>query len=1254
MPRRLPRSISVLLLFVLALGSVLPVSAAPGPTQADGPDSLQQADSIAIRLADVEFDPLAGGEIAGLPPELLQDTGAASAGADGTKAYYLVQFDGPITEARLAALNAVGEAFDYIPDFTFIVRMAPASASTIARQTGVRWVGAYLPGFRISRDLLAVAADEEVSAAASVPTDGKQRVTVASGTPEVVADLFPGEALEPVIAAVEGWGGQVLERSQTEWRSKLRLMLPAAHLDDLARLSGVRWIEKAPAWKLYNNKATDIMGGRTVWNNHGLRGTGQVVAIADTGLDKGSTSPAQLHDDFENGSGVSRVSVIHDRVGDGGSDVNSGHGTHVAGSVLGNGKQSGSNPAAHSYPATSYAGLAPEATLVFQALENNTNGSLSGIPLDLNELFTQAASSGAKIHTNSWGSDDAGAYTTDAENVDEYAWNHKDFTILFAAGNAGIDHNADGVIDRFSMGSPASAKNAITVGASENNRPNGSTPTPGYDVPWGTGGWLRFYPADPVRSDHVSNNSNGMAAFSSRGPTLDGRIKPDIVAPGTNIASTLSSLATEESWGPLNADYTFMGGTSMATPLTAGATALVRQFYTDQKSVTPSSALLKATLANGATNIAPGQYGGGATQEIGSTRPTNVAGWGRVNLESTLFPTSPSTLRFADEKNGLTTGASKTFTYNVINAAQPLRVTLAWTDYPGSAAAAGGLVNDLDIHVVGPGGTTYYPNNANPRAPTQHLAYDDGTPSGTYSWSAGKQVAVRFTPTLYPADLQLARFFVGAPYTSDFPKTFNWYVYGGSTSGPSSVIASGSTTIRDFGWHTLDLASRNIRINSGDFFIALQLPDSSMLWAYDSSSPVEGRSWDYNGSAWTAWTQEDYMINAVLTTPPASTQHDRVNNLQGIDIATPALGTYQIVVKGYNVARGPQPYALVVSGALEDPQLPPMPYDLYLPLALNKYPPVPETPVLNAIDNGDGDGNYIVTWNPAGGAVNYILVEDDNPAFSSPTTVYGPGPGTSWQASAKPVGTYYYRVAGTNSWGQSGWSNTQSATVLPPSLPTRLDSVADATVLSTMSGTNFGTYDDILTGYDECDAFGVWRAMLKFDLSAIPSSTQIASARLSVNLIESCDYPNRTRPLTVYRLGGGWTETGLTWANQPSILESFGTTNLPSRGWGRYTIDVTGLVRGWINGSMPNNGLVLRTTEAVSSESASMGFGSRELGGDYMPYLEITYAGAAAATAPTAEPAQARPQCDNSVLDLFPQQDAENCVRCQTRACDAP
>jgi len=103
---------------------------------------------------------------------------------------------------------------------------------------------------------------------------------------------------------------------------------------------------------------------------------------------------------------------------------------------------------------------------------------------------------------------------------------------------------------------------------------------------------------------------------------------------------------------------------------------------------------------------------------------------------------------------------------------------------------------------------------------------------------------------------------------------------------------------------------------------------------------------------------------------------------------------------------------------------------IYLPIVMNRWPPIPDAPTLNAISNPGGSMNYTVSWNAAYLANTYTLQEATNAAFSSPVVVYGPGSGLSWSASGKATGTYYYRVKASNSYGDSGWSNVQSVQVV--------------------------------------------------------------------------------------------------------------------------------------------------------------------------------------------------------------------------------
>ena len=587
--------------------------------------------------------------------------------------YYIVQCTGPIQMDWKLVLEDSGVVLlEYLPDFAFLVRFEPGMKERVSSQPFVRWIGPYNPAYKIEPGLLNK-----------------------SGGYEVSIRVFPGESGSALVTALGS-----LPSSDTEGVAGFRQVRAVASHDlvvKLAQQPGVAWIEERIEPSLLNNVARGFMGVPNAWANTGLYGESQIVAVCDTGLDTGNA--ATIHNDF-----TGRLLAAHarGRVGDW-SDPH-GHGTHVAGSVLGSGVLSGSNPAAHSY-GSSFAGVAPEATLVFQSILDD-EGGLGGLGDHLDPLFQEAYADGARIHTNSWGEmNSAGKYKIRSLEVDEFCWNHKDMTVLFAAGNDGTDQNYDGIVDLGSVSAPSTAKNCISVGASESVRSSGGLS--GYT--WG-GAWGSDFPVSPVAGDFISSNSNGMAAFSSRGPTTDGRIKPDICAPGTDIVSCHSQVASSYGWGVYNSDYVFMGGTSMATPLTAGATALVRQFYMRDKEVAnPSSALIKATLLNGATDMNPGQYGTGSTREMGQ-RPNYVEGWGRVNVAGSLATSPPFTLAFVDNKTGLATGGSATSVYTITNTSAPLHITLAWTDAPGSISAARALVNDLDLTVTGPGNTTFIGN----------------------------------------------------------------------------------------------------------------------------------------------------------------------------------------------------------------------------------------------------------------------------------------------------------------------------------------------------------------------------------------------------------------------------------------------------------------------------------------------------------------------------------------------------------------
>ena len=520
-----------------------------------------------------------------------------------------------------------------------------------------------------------------------------------------------------------------------------------AQVDDVASINNFYLNEKMSnsSGPAFNDTARDIIGA-TVANSRGYNGSTQIAAVSDTGIGGGTTSTA--HIDIP----ASRVAAIFNWPGaaggcfqtivnDGSIDVNLGHGTHTSGSVLSDGGAGGLGQ-----------GVAPAASLVFQSTENwatitsfcqifggyPANGYfLTGLPANLGTMYQQAYTAGARIHSNSWGAALAGDYTVDSANTNSFIWTNRDMVITFSAGNEGTDANSNGVVDNDSIGSPATAKNVLTVGASENARADNYpcdtsltyTSQDAYQSGQtcnsmggnqanflGTYGqrWGADFPANPLFSDVSAGNSGQMASFSSRGPTDDTRIKPDVVAPGTWILSAFSSLYQQgygdpvnpqngvnqwDGWGmPINGEYKYMGGTSMSNPIAAGGVTVVRDYYNKKiPSVNASAALVKATIINSAVDMADENNDGANDNDF--PIPNVHEGWGRVNLDGA----TDGTITYVDEGTGLSTGGSQVF--NVTSTGGPLKVSLVWSDFASTDTASINLVNDLDLTVSGPSGT---------------------------------------------------------------------------------------------------------------------------------------------------------------------------------------------------------------------------------------------------------------------------------------------------------------------------------------------------------------------------------------------------------------------------------------------------------------------------------------------------------------------------------------------------------------------
>jgi hypothetical protein len=231
--------------------------------------------------------------------------------------------------------------------------------------------------------------------------------------------------------------------------------------------------------------------------------------------------------------------------------------------------------------------------------------------------------------------------------------------------------------------------------------------------------WPSDYPAAPIATDPSAGNAEQLAAFSSRGPTDDGRIKPDVVAPGTWVLSGYSDLYQEgydassnprngayqyDGWGyPVSEAYKYMGGTSMSNPLAAGAAAVVRDYYFKAHGHHASAALTKASLINSAIDLLDENNDGVNDNDF--PIPNNHEGWGRIDLAGSV----DGTAEFVDDDMGLFTGGSNAYTFEA-DGSSSFKATLVWSDYPSTEAAAVNLVNDLDLTVVAPGGAIYRGN----------------------------------------------------------------------------------------------------------------------------------------------------------------------------------------------------------------------------------------------------------------------------------------------------------------------------------------------------------------------------------------------------------------------------------------------------------------------------------------------------------------------------------------------------------------
>lgn len=583
----------------------------------------------------------------------------------GTR-HVLVHFEGPVDRPLRSKLSAEGLTLqDYVGDHTYFAALSAmrADAPRLASHQKLKDVLAIDPRWKIHSGLTPDQVPEWAIvsyAGQTVVHESHEKVEANSGL--VVAAYV--KLHQDVPLATDG--EQVCRKHGAKIRSQLKTIngfvieLPLANVAALAAEDAVEWIEPPlPKMSTDNIENRARVGADIAQTpSYGLSGASVTVMVYDAGTARAS------HLDFGGRLTVRDGSPLYD------------HSTHVAGTIGGSGAASGG----------ANRGMAPEVQLEsygFQQPGGSSPGFLYTDPGDLEADYDDAIHShGVNLANNSIGTNVAvnnfpcsweGNYGLTSAVIDSIARGSLGvpLPIIWAAGNERKFPSRCGA-EYGTIAPPAGSKNAICVGA-------------------------------------VYSNDDTMTAFSGWGPTDDGRLKPDLCAPGCQIGGdngvTSSSAASDTA-------YSVLCGTSMAAPTVTGVSALLLEDYHARYPDRPDfrNATLKAILTQTAV-------------DLGNPGPDFQFGYGSVRA----VPAIELLRSGAFVEGQIDLGETYQATVQVNPGETTLKVTLAWDDVPAAPNVIVNLVNDLELRVYDPNGGVHYPwtlNPANPTAPAVRTQAD--------------------------------------------------------------------------------------------------------------------------------------------------------------------------------------------------------------------------------------------------------------------------------------------------------------------------------------------------------------------------------------------------------------------------------------------------------------------------------------------------------------------------------------------------